>query len=85
MLARSSFFFRWRRRTPIFTQVGPREAPKVFKGQTVKSFLTAPPLLMIIAGIFLCKLCAVLASSGSGAPGGVFTPRYLSVLALIHI
>lgn len=39
---------------------------------TVQSFLTAPPLLMIIAGIFLCKLCAVLASSGSGAPGGVF-------------
>ncbi len=33
-----------------------------------------PPLLMIIAGIFLCKLCAVLASSGSGAPGeGLYT------------
>jgi CIC family chloride channel protein len=24
--------------------------------------------------VFVCKLLAVLASSGSGAPGGVFTP-----------
>ena len=48
---------------------------------TVQSFLTAPPLLMIIAGIFLCKLCAVLASSGSGAPGGVFTPTLFIGLA----
>ncbi|EFH3941951.1 hypothetical protein F9348_05250 [Escherichia coli] len=46
------------------------------------SFLTAPPLLMIIAGIFLCKLCAVLASSGSGAPGGVFTPTLFIGLAI---
>jgi CIC family chloride channel protein len=28
----------------------------------------------VIAGVFICKLLAVLASSGSGAPGGVFTP-----------
>lgn len=49
---------------------------------TVQSFLTAPPLLMIIAGIFLCKLCAVLASSGSGAPGGVFTPTLFIGLAI---
>ena len=28
----------------------------------------------MIAGVFICKLLAVLASSGSGAPGGVFTP-----------
>ncbi|XPE61779.1 chloride channel protein [Shigella flexneri] len=48
---------------------------------TVQSFLTAPPLLMIIAG-FPLKLCAVLASSGSGAPGGVFTPTPSSVLPL---
>ncbi|HBL5022490.1 TPA: voltage-gated ClC-type chloride channel ClcB [Enterobacter hormaechei] len=32
------------------------------------------PLLSVIAGVFICKLLAVLASSGSGAPGGVFTP-----------
>jgi CIC family chloride channel protein len=31
-------------------------------------------LLSVIAGVFMCKLLAVLASSGSGAPGGVFTP-----------
>ncbi|HBB3390382.1 TPA: voltage-gated ClC-type chloride channel ClcB [Escherichia coli] len=49
---------------------------------TVQSFLTAPPLLMIIAGIFLCKLFAVLASSGSGAPGGVFTPTLFIGLAI---
>lgn len=49
---------------------------------TEQSFLTAPPLLMIIAGIFLCKLCAVLASSGSGAPGGVFTPTLFIGLAI---
>ncbi|STD20167.1 Voltage-gated ClC-type chloride channel ClcB [Enterobacter asburiae] len=28
----------------------------------------------VIAGVLICKLLAVLASSGSGAPGGVFTP-----------
>ncbi len=51
---------------------------------TVQSFLTAPPLLMIIAGIsLLCKLCAVLASSGSGVPRrGSLHRRYLSVLPL---
>ncbi|MFP1591362.1 hypothetical protein ACLB1M_13300 [Escherichia coli] len=37
---------------------------------------------MIIAGIFLCKLCAVLASSGSGAPGGVLYTMLLLVLPL---
>ncbi|ANG92687.1 voltage-gated ClC-type chloride channel ClcB [Enterobacteriaceae bacterium 155047] len=40
----------------------------------VQAFLLSPPLLSVIAGIFICKLLAVLASSGSGAPGGVFTP-----------
>ena len=40
----------------------------------VQAFLLAPPLLTVIAGVFVCKLLAVLASSGSGAPGGVFTP-----------
>ncbi|QLR43039.1 voltage-gated ClC-type chloride channel ClcB [Enterobacter sp. RHBSTW-00994] len=40
----------------------------------VQAFLLAPPLLSVIAGVFICKLLAVLASSGSGAPGGVFTP-----------
>jgi CIC family chloride channel protein len=40
----------------------------------VQSYLTAPPLLAVVSGIFICKILAVLASSGSGAPGGVFTP-----------
>jgi CIC family chloride channel protein len=42
--------------------------------QRGSGFLLAPPLLSVIAGVFICKLLAVLASSGSGAPGGVFTP-----------
>lgn len=29
---------------------------------------------MIIAGTFLCKLCAALVNNGSGAPGDVFIP-----------
>lgn len=48
----------------------------------VQSFLLLPPLLSVIAGIFLCKLFAVLASSGSGAPGGVFTPTLFIGLAI---
>ena len=50
--------------------------PKVWGNgySVVQAFLLAPPLLTIIAGVFICKLLAVLASSGSGAPGGVFTP-----------
>lgn len=48
----------------------------------VQSFLLAPPLLTVIAAIFLCKLVAVLASSGSGAPGGVFTPTLFIGLAI---
>lgn len=40
----------------------------------VQHSLLAPPLFSLIAGVFICKLLAVLASSGSGAPGGVFTP-----------
>lgn len=40
----------------------------------VQSYLLSPPLLTVVSGIFICKLLAVLASSGSGAPGGVFTP-----------
>ena len=47
----------------------------------VQAFLLAPPLLSVIAGVFLCKLLAVLASSGSGAPGGVFTPTLFVGLA----
>lgn len=38
--------------------------------------------MSVIAGIFLCKLLAVLASSGSGAPGGVFTPTLFIGLAM---
>jgi len=50
--------------------------PKVWGNgySVVQAFLLAPPLLSVIAGVFTCKLLAVLASSGSGAPGGVFTP-----------
>lgn len=50
--------------------------PKVWGNgySVVQAFLLAPPLLTVIAGVFICKLLAVLASSGSGAPGGVFTP-----------
>jgi len=50
--------------------------PKVWGNgySVVQAFLLAPPVLTVIAGVFICKLLAVLASSGSGAPGGVFTP-----------
>lgn len=50
--------------------------PKVWGNgySVVQAFLLAPPLLSAIAGVLICKLLAVLASSGSGAPGGVFTP-----------
>ncbi|PWW10982.1 voltage-gated ClC-type chloride channel ClcB [Mangrovibacter plantisponsor] len=40
----------------------------------VQAFLSQPPLFGFIGLILLCKLLAVLASSCSGAPGGVFTP-----------
>lgn len=48
----------------------------------VQGFLLVPPTFAIIGGIFLCKLLAILASSGSGAPGGVFTPTLFIGLAL---
>lgn len=48
----------------------------------VQDFLVAPPTFAVIAGIFLCKLLAILASSGSGAPGGVFTPTLFIGLAM---
>ena len=40
----------------------------------VQSYLLSPPLFSAMIVVFVCKLLAVLASSGSGAPGGVFTP-----------
>ncbi|VUS29856.1 Voltage-gated ClC-type chloride channel ClcB [Klebsiella pasteurii] len=40
----------------------------------VQRYLLSPPLFSAILTVFVCKLLAVLASSGSGAPGGVFTP-----------
>lgn len=40
----------------------------------VQSYLLSPPLFSAVIIVFVCKLLAVLASSGSGAPGGVFTP-----------
>lgn len=48
----------------------------------VQSYLLAPPLFAAIAGVLICKLLAVLASSGSGAPGGVFTPTLFVGLAI---
>lgn len=49
---------------------------------TVQGYLLAPPVLSVIAGVFICKLLAVLVSSGSGAPGGVFTPTLFVGLAV---
>ncbi|TLV11494.1 voltage-gated ClC-type chloride channel ClcB [Klebsiella indica] len=40
----------------------------------VQRYLLAPPLFGVMLMVFVCKLFAVLASSGSGAPGGIFTP-----------
>lgn len=48
----------------------------------VQAYLLAPPLLSVVAGVLICKLLAVLASSGSGAPGGVFTPTLFVGMAL---
>ncbi|GKX55156.1 voltage-gated ClC-type chloride channel ClcB [Leminorella grimontii] len=48
----------------------------------VQSFLSSPPLTLTLLGIFACKLLAVLVSSGSGAPGGVFTPTLFIGLAV---
>ncbi len=48
----------------------------------VQSYLQIPPSGVLLAGVFLCKLLAVLASSGSGAPGGVFTPTLFVGLAM---
>lgn len=47
----------------------------------VQGFLHLPPPFAVVAGIFVCKLLAVLASSGSGAPGGVFTPTLFMGMA----
>lgn len=48
----------------------------------VQLFLSLPPAGLLIAAILACKLFAVLASSGSGAPGGVFTPTLFVGAAL---
>lgn len=48
----------------------------------VQGYLQAPPVFTVIAVVFLCKLVAVLASSGSGAPGGVFTPTLFVGMAM---
>jgi CIC family chloride channel protein len=48
----------------------------------VQSFLSQPPALLFASGILVYKLAAVLASSGSGAPGGVFTPTLFVGAAL---
>ncbi|ATM85877.1 MULTISPECIES: voltage-gated ClC-type chloride channel ClcB [Yersinia] len=42
----------------------------------VQSLLTTPPGILLMGGILICKLLALLSSSGSGAPGGVFTPTF---------
>ncbi len=48
----------------------------------VQGYLLSPPVFATIALVFLCKLTAVLASSGSGAPGGVFTPTLFVGMAI---
>lgn len=48
----------------------------------VQGYLLAPPVFTTIALVFLCKVVAVLASSGSGAPGGVFTPTLFVGMAI---
>lgn len=48
----------------------------------VQEYLLVPPLFTTIALVFLCKVVAVLASSGSGAPGGVFTPTLFIGMAI---
>lgn len=48
----------------------------------VQSLLSAPPGILLVGAILICKLLAVLASSGSGAPGGVFTPTLFVGAAL---
>ena len=48
----------------------------------VQGYLLAPPVFASIALVFLCKLTAVLASSGSGAPGGVFTTTLFVGMAI---
>ncbi|BDH45791.1 putative chloride channel protein ClcB-like [Salmonella enterica subsp. enterica serovar Choleraesuis] len=47
----------------------------------VQSFLSAPPAMSLLAGILVWKLLAIIASSGSGAPGGVFTPTLFAGVA----
>lgn len=48
----------------------------------MQSYLLLPPSGALLVGVFICKLLAVLASSGSGAPGGVFTPTLFVGLAM---
>ncbi|WP_337049065.1 voltage-gated ClC-type chloride channel ClcB [Serratia fonticola] len=48
----------------------------------VQSLLSAPPGMLLVSAILICKLLALLASSGSGAPGGVFTPTLFVGAAL---
>ncbi|KNC92835.1 voltage-gated ClC-type chloride channel ClcB [Trabulsiella odontotermitis] len=48
----------------------------------VQSYLLSPPPFSVIILVFACKLLAVLVSSGSGAPGGVFTPTLFVGLAM---
>lgn len=48
----------------------------------VQLLLSSPPSVLLVAAILICKLLAVLASSGSGAPGGVFTPTLFVGAAL---
>lgn len=48
----------------------------------VQSVLSAPPGVLLVGAILFYKLLAVLASSGSGAPGGVFTPTIFVGAAL---
>ena len=50
--------------------------------RSAKLFAAAAVRCVLLVGVFICKLLAVLASSGSGAPGGVFTPTLFVGLAM---
>nr|WP_121500597.1 voltage-gated ClC-type chloride channel ClcB [Entomohabitans teleogrylli] len=48
----------------------------------VQSLLSSPPTAALLTGLLLCKLLALLASNGSGTPGGIFTPTLFIGVAL---
>ncbi len=45
----------------------------------VQSYLLLPPSGALLVGVLICKLLAVLASSGSGAPGGLYPTLFVGL------